>query len=421
MLGVAGLLVAGYSRISGKRIEDMPREYALLMDPEQRRAALGEQRMKISGADFGIGGTDFYHRDWENIHFYDCIFYGVTFLSRISNCVFEHCQFPGSNFQALVFENVLFLRSDTLREAYLIAGDSSRNVRFVECDFGGTNSDFNHYGAIFFRGDVSYERCTGQYMGVSGTGTVTYRSCKFGAIDIINGEAIDSKITRATVLVENCTFRATTRITRSYLTNLTVRNSKFHVLEIGWADVQDDVLMEGIEAGAMMREFDNARSITIRNSRFRGINVNPEDMPPKRRALDCLVSSDNRMNLQSVVLDNVECGRDEGGFHEMVNDKVTKIIQGCRLMGGTQATDLRHCKIPTAKMMLNSVHVTIDNYEGDTASFATSKIGTLNFRATAIVKTIDFTDVHVQKLDAKGLIRFTGQKIVTTGSNVYLP
>ena len=407
--------------MTAKRIEDMPREYALLMDPEQRRAALGDQRLKIKGADVGIGGTDFYKKEWENVHFYDCIFYGVIHLSRIRNCVFEHCQFPGTNFQASSIEDVLFVRSDTLGRAYVMAGTISKNVRFVECDFGGKNPNVNRYGSVYFMGDVSYESCTGQYMDISGNGTVTYRDCKFGPVSIKNGTYNNGEKIRATVLIENCKFKGGTEIARSYLTNLTVRNSKFHVLEIGWADVQDDVLMEGIEAGAMMREFDNARSITIRNSRFRGTNVNPEDMPPKRRALDCLVSSDNRMNLQSVVLDNVECGRDEGGFHEMVNDKVTKIIQGCRLMGGTQATDLRHCKIPTAKMMLNSVHVTIDNYEGDTASFATSKIGTLNFRATAIVKTIDFTDVHVQKLDAKGLIRFTGQKIVTTGSNVYLP
>lgn len=92
------------------------------LNPEQRRAVVGDQRLKISGADFGVGGTDFYEKEWENIHFYDCIFYGVIHLTSIRNCVFEHCQFPGSNFQAYDFENVVFLRSDTLGEANLMAG-----------------------------------------------------------------------------------------------------------------------------------------------------------------------------------------------------------------------------------------------------------------------------------------------------------
>ncbi|MNS81191.1 hypothetical protein D3C72_1148980 [compost metagenome] len=193
------------------------------------------------------------------------------------------------------------------------------------------------------------------------------------------------------------------------------------MLDIGLSDVQGDVLIEGVQAGAMIDMFDNARSITIRNSRFRGTNVNPETMLPVHRALDCLVSAENRKNLKSVVLDGVECGRDEGGFYDMVEGKVTKIIQGCQLMGGIETTNLRRCTIPTAKLMLESATVTIDNYEGERASFVTSKIGSLSFRATAIVKAIDFTGVQVQKLDAKGLVRFTGQKINTTGSNIYLP
>lgn len=397
----------------------MPREYALLMDPAQRHATQGEQSLKISGADLGIGGTDFFEKEWENVHFYDCIFYGVTHLSRVRNCVFEHCQFPGSNFQAYYFENVLFLRSDTLGEAYLIAGESSKNVRFIECDFGGKNPEPNHYGAIYFMQDVSYERCTGQYMSVSGNGVVSYRDCKFGPIKISNGMAIDGRRIRATVLVENCKFKGTTRISRSSLTSLTIRNSKFDLLEIGLADVQGDVLIEGVQAQAMVEMFDRARSITIRNSKFRGVNINPDSMPSLVRALDCVVSAENRRNLKSVVLEGVECGRDEGDLYvpHLIDDKVS----GCWIFGGSETTVIRNCEIPKASFSLESANVSIDDYEGERASFATSKIGSLSFRSTSIVKSIDFTDVQLQKLDAKGLVRFTGQKIVTTGSNVYLP
>ncbi|MCP3023462.1 pentapeptide repeat-containing protein, partial [Cupriavidus basilensis] len=259
MLGMASLTITGCSRMTAKRIEAMPREYALLMNPEQRRAALGDQRLKISGADFGVGGTDFYEKEWENIHFNDCIFYGFTQLSRIRNCVFEHCQFPGSNFQAYDFENVLFLRSDTLGGASLIAGDTSRNVRFVECDFGGRNPDVNHYGAIVMNGDVAYERCTGQYMSVRGTGVVSYRDCKFGSVRMGNGKYIDGKRDRAAAIIDNCTFKGNTNIARSNLTSLTIRNSKFDVLDIGKSDVQGDVLIEGVQAGAMIDMFDTAR------------------------------------------------------------------------------------------------------------------------------------------------------------------
>lgn len=420
MLGMASLTITGCSRMTAKRIEEMPREYALLMNPDRRRATSGDQRLKISGADFGIGGTDFYQKEWENIHFYDCIFYGVTHLSRIRNCVFEHCQFPGSNFQAYDFENVLFLRSDTIGEAYLMAGDTSKNVRFVECDFGGNNPDVNHYGTIFFNQDVSYERCTGKYMDVSGSGTVSYRDCKFGPIYIKNGDFTDGKRIRATVLIDNCTFKGNTDIARSSLTNLTIRNSKFDVLDIGKSDIQGDVLIEGVQAGAMIDMFANARSITIRNSRFSGTNVNPEDMLPLQRALDCVVSAENRKSLKSVVLDGVECGRDEGDARYVPN-QIDDEVSGCWIMGGVDTTVIRNCKIPKASIWLESDNVTIDNYEGEKASFVTSKIGSLTFRATAIVKAIDFSGVQVQKFDAKGLVRYTGQKIVTTDSNIYLP
>ncbi|MWL87330.1 hypothetical protein [Cupriavidus sp. SW-Y-13] len=419
--GAACLNAGGCSRLTARRIEDMPREYALLMHPEQRRAALGDQRLKISGADFGFGGTDFYQLEWDNVHFYDCIFYGVFHLTSIRNCVFEHCQFPGSNFQAYHFENVLFARSDTLGKAYLMAGSSSKNVRFMECDFGGKNQNRNNFGAIYFQQDVSYERCTGQYMDIGGSGVVNYRDCKFGPIDVNCGDVTsDGKRLYATILIEGCTFKGSAHLSRSVLTNLTIRNSKFDVLDIGNSEVKGDVLIEGVEAGAIINIFNTARSITIRNSTFRGRNVrSPELYPEIYRSLDCGVDLDNRSDLQSVVLDGVVCGRDDGDFS--VPNLIDDTASGSWVMGGVDTTVIRNCKIPKASLWLESANVTIENYEGEKASFVTSKIGSLTFRATAIAKAIDFTGVQVQKLDAKGLVRFAGQKIVTADSNVYLP
>ncbi|MCP3019040.1 hypothetical protein [Cupriavidus basilensis] len=420
LLGMTSLTTTGCTRMTAKKIEEMPREYALLMDPEKRRKALGDQRLKISSADFGLGGTDFYKLEWENIHFYDCIFYGVIHLSRISNCIFEHCQFPGSNFQAYAIEEVLFLRSDTIGGANLMAGNKSKNVRFVECDFGGKNPDDNRYGAIYFNEDVSYERCTGQYMHVSGNGIVNYRDCKFGSIYAKNGTWDNGKQYRATVTIDNCTFKGETQIARSSLTSLTIRNSKFDILEIGQSDVLGDVLIEGVQAGAMVDMFANARSITIRNSRFRGVNVNPEENYYKLyRSLDCFVSLGDRKSLKSVVLENVECGRDDQSDRNVAN-QVGEAVSGCWIMGGQDSTVIRNCTIPKAALWLDSADVLIDNFTADKSSFVTSKIGSLTFRNTNIVKAIDFTGVQVQKLDAKGLVRYTGQQILTDGSNIQL-
>ena len=421
MLGMATLTNTGCTRMNAKRIEDMPHEYALLMNPKQRRNALGDQRLKIRGADFGMGGTDFYEKEWENIHFYNCIFYGVIHLACIRNCVFERCQFPGSNFQAYDFENVVFLRSDTLGEANLMAGNTSRNVRFVECDFGGKNSDENHYGAIYFNQDVSYEECTGQYMSLAGNGIVLYRNCKFGPVYVNSGESINGKKVYSTVLIENCEFKGSTGLGPSYSTSLTILNSKFDVLDIGSSNVSGDVLIEDVQAGAMINEFYSARSITVRNSKFRSVNVRPPGVYPKvYRSFKCLVPVENRGNLKSVVLDGVECGHDEGDDGYLPN-LIDDTVSGCWIMGGVDITVIRNCKIPKASLWLESANVTIENYEGEKASFVTSQIGSLTFRATAIAKAIDFTGVQVQTLDAKGLVRFAGQKIVTTDSNVHLP
>ena len=78
------------------------------------------------------------------------------------------------------------------------------------------------------------------------------------------------------------------------------------------------------------------------------------------------------------------------------------------------------CTIPNASLLLESASVLIDNYNAEKSSFVTSKIGSLTFRNTNIVKTIDFTGVQVQKLDAEGLTRYTGQQILTDGSNIQL-
>ncbi|MFJ4293094.1 hypothetical protein ACIP1U_25445 [Cupriavidus sp. NPDC089707] len=419
MLGMASLTITGCTRMTAKNIEAMPHEYALLMDPAKRRAALGDQRLRISGADFGLGGTDFYDKAWENVHFYDCIFYGVIHLSLIQNCVFEHCQFPGSNFQARTMEDVLFARSDTLGGAYLMAA-GGKNVRFVECDFGAKNPDVNQYGSIYFNGDVSYERCTGQYMDVSGDSVVIYRDCKFGSVDLKNGTFEKGQWIYATVTIENCTFKGRTRLSRSSLTGLTIRNSQFDILKIGLSDVQGDVLIEGVQARAMVDMFENARSITIRNSRFRGVSISPEGYEARYRSLDCGISPENRKNLRSVVLENIECGRDDWGVNDIVDNKLTNISRGCQIMGGYDSTVIRHCTIPNASLMLESASVLIDKYEGEKASFVTSKIGSLTLRDTAIVKAIDFTGVQVQKLDASGLVRYTGQQIVTKDSNINL-
>ncbi|MDR3410669.1 MAG: hypothetical protein P4L87_06960 [Formivibrio sp.] len=421
LLGISSLTATGCTRMTAKKIEEMPHEYALLMDAEKRRKALGDQRLKISSADFGLGGTDFYEKEWENIHFYDCIFYGVIHLSRINNCVFEHCQFPGSNFQAYAIEEVLFLRSDTIGGANLMAGNKSKNVRFVECDFGGKNPDDNRYGAIYFNEDVSYERCTGQYMHVSGNGIVNYRDCKFGSIYASNGTFANGKWYYATVTIDNCTFKGETQIARSSLTSLTIRNSKFDILEIGQSDVLGDVLIEGVQAGAMVDMFANARSITIRNSRFRGVNVNSEENYYKLyRSLDCVVSQENQRSLISVVLEGVECGRDDEGIYDVVDNRLSNVARGCQIMGGQDTTVFRNCTIPNASLFLESASVLIDNFTAEKSSFVTSKIGSLTFRNTNIIKAIDFTGVQVQKLDAKGLVRYTGQQILTDGSNIQL-
>lgn len=417
-LGLSVIATYGCSRMTAKDIQELPREYALLKDATMRRAEMGDQILKISGVDFSDG---FYDAEWENIHFHDCIFYGRIPLKLLRHCTFEHCQFPGSNFQSYWMENVLFFRSDTIGVTYIMAGNDSKNVRFVECDFGGRDSNRNHYGAIYFHGDVSFEKCTGQYMDISGDGIISYISCKFGSIDLQNGSLEDGKKTRATVMFDGCIFKKDTKLSVGNLTSLTIRNSSFGVLDIGGTDVEGDVLIENVQAGAMITAFGNARSITIRNSRFRGINVNADNgYPSLYRALDCFVSLEKRASLRSVVLENVECGRDDNSAPDEAKNLLDEKVSGSWIMGGEDTTIIRNCTIPKATYWLNSANVLIDNLNGEKASFVTSHIGSLTFRNTGIVKAIDFSGVQVKKLDAKGLVRYTGQKIVTEGSNLSL-
>ncbi|AOZ06500.1 hypothetical protein [Cupriavidus malaysiensis] len=396
--------------MTAKNIDRMPHEFAMLTDPELRRKTLGDQALKISGADFATLEA-FYEATWENVHFYDCIFYGMTRLSLLKNCVFERCQFPGSNFQGYGWDNVLFVRCDTLGEVNLMGGDESKTVRFVECDFGGTNEDPNHWGAVgTWAGDISFENCTGKFTSVFGRDAVSYKDCRFGSIDLSGGDYDHKTGTTypGRMLLNNVKSDGRLRLGRR-VSSLTVRNSAFALLDMAQLQATGAVRFENVTANGIAANGIDAGSFTMLNIMLNG---NVELYSEPGTVLDA-----RGMRADTVLLDNIRCRQDSalidlsaGGIRRKVQDKALTAIHQLTLRGSV---------VPKIRFWsLNALALSLENVEAQTADFSESTIGSLTLNGTGIVRRIDFTKARIEQIS--GLVRYTTQEIVTEGSNVRL-
>ncbi|AOZ06153.1 hypothetical protein [Cupriavidus malaysiensis] len=394
--------------MTAKNIDRMPHEFAMLTDPGLRRRTLGNQALKISGADF-VTLEAFYEATWENVHFYDCIFYGMTRLSLLKNCVFERCQFPGSNFQGYGWDNVLFVRCDTLGEVNLMGGDESKTVRFVECDFGGTNEDPNHWGAVgTWAGDISFENCTGKFTSVFGRDAVSYKDCRFGSIDLSGGDYDHKTGTTypGRMLLNNVKSDGRLRLGRR-VSSLTVRNSAFALLDMAQLQATGAVRFENVTANGIAANGIDAGSFTMSDVVLTGDGLHDWS----RTVMDA-----GRMCANAIVLERVRCRSDKtaialsgAGVRERLPREASIVSQ----------IVLRECQVPEIKLRsINAHNVAIEKVDAQTADFSESTIGSLTLNGTGIVRKIDFTKARIEQIS--GLVRYTTQEIVTEGSNVRL-
>ncbi|AOY90892.1 hypothetical protein BKK79_02970 [Cupriavidus sp. USMAA2-4] len=394
--------------MTAKNIDRMPHEFAMLTDPELRRRTLGDQPLKISGADF-ITLEAFYEATWENVHFYDCIFYGMTRLSLLKNCVFERCQFPGSNFQGYGWDNVLFVRCDTLGEANLMGGRKSTKVRFVECNFGGTKEDPNHWGAVgTWSGQISFEKCTGKFTDVFGRDVVAYVDCRFESIDMRCGDFDYKNNTtyRATITLDNVKSDGRLRLGDN-VTSLTVRNSAFALLDIAQLQATGAVRFENVTANGIAANGIDAESFTMSDVVLTGDGLHDWS----RTVMDA-----GRMCANAIVLERVRCRSDKtaialsgAGVRERLPREASIVSQ----------IVLRECQVPEIKLRsINAHNVAIEKVDAQTADFSESTIGSLTLNGTGIVRKIDFTKARIEQIS--GLVRYTTQEIVAEGSNVRL-
>ncbi|AOY90443.1 hypothetical protein BKK79_00320 [Cupriavidus sp. USMAA2-4] len=394
--------------MTAKNIDRMPHEFAMLTDPELRRTTLGDQPLKISGADF-VTLEAFYEATWENVHFYDCIFYGMTRLSLLKNCVFERCQFPGSNFQGYGWDNVLFVRCDTLGEVAVMGGKESKKVRFVECDFGGTKEDPNHWGAVgTWAGDISFESCTGKFTNVFGRDTVSYKDCRFGSIEL-RGGSYDYKTSTtypARIELDNVKSDGRLRLGDN-VTSLTVRNSAFALLDIAQLQATGAVRFENVTANGIAANGIDAESFTMSDVVLTGDGL---------IGLQNTVMDAGRMCADAILLERVRCRASKAsialsgaGVREKLDRSQTAIPQ----------ITLRECAMPEIELQaINAHNVAIEKVDAQTADFSESTIGSLTLNGTGIVRRIDFTKARIEQIS--GLVRYTTQEIVTEGSNVRL-
>lgn len=394
--------------MTAKNIDQLPHEFAMLTDPELRRKTLGDQPLKISGADF-ITLDAFYEASWENVYFHDCIFYGMTRLKLLRNCVFEQCQFPGSNFQGYGWDNVLFLRCDTLGEVNLMGGSESTKARFVECEFRGTKEDPNHWGAVgTWAGEISFEKCTGKFTDVFGRDAVTYVACRFESIDMRCGDFDYKSGTAypANIRLDDVKVDGRLRLGH-HVSSLTVRSCAFGLLDVAQVRATGAIRFENITASEIAANGIVAGSFTMSDVLITGNGL---------AGVQNTVMDAGRMLANSILLERVRCRQDNtsialsGAGVRGKQDRAQSVVP--------QIT-LRDCSIPEIELQaINAHNVAMQNVEAQTADFSESTIGALTLNGSGIVRKIDFTKANIGQIS--GLVKYTTQEIVTEGSNVRL-
>ena len=393
--------------MSGKRnIKGFGKTYHYLQDPALRTKETGDALLSIEGAEFS--GVNFQYLIWKNIRFVNCDFAGAyeTKLERLEKSVFENCKFVGiHDFGDMV--DVTLRRCAFGGEANVMGDPGSKRLVFEECNFVGTDSNRNHWGAVGGYGEAAFVRCKGKWFDFSGHTRLTIIDCQFESVSSKHDPREVGGVL-APMLIERSKLGGTFDMIVTRIESLTIRDTQIDILDMNNATVTGDILMERVRGNSIRAGVVSVRNLTLRN---------------------CQLNNDGNTAFMTAVQ----------GSEQLLIDNCTisgGMLKGVSLGAGrpleanewSATPKNKNTTIRTSKLSyldatwFETQYLRIDNTQIERADISHGRIGTLELNDATFGFTLDLSQTQVKEFKQSGgsdLRKLGGFKV--EGSNVKLP
>lgn len=328
-----------------------------------------------------------------------------TKLEGLEKSVFENCKFVGiHDFGNMV--DVTLRRCAFGGEANVMGDPGSKRLVFEECNFVGTNSNRNHWGAVGGYGEAAFVRCKGKWFDFSGHTKLTIIDCEFESVSSKHDPREVGGVL-APMLIERSKLRGTFDMIVTRIESLTIRDTQIDVIDMNNATVKGDILMERVKGGYIRVAVKNdAGNFSLKDSQLYGgsSNVNETNYVYAGGFKNVLIEN---CAFSSGSLDQTIIA---GGFDPDIKNPPSVL---------TQNYVIRKSKFPIFDAsFLNAEHVVLQGNEIGALNLSSSRIGQLEVTGNTIARSVDFSNTQVKEGKVQSLAR--GQAKLE-GSNIKLP
>ncbi|PIF75906.1 hypothetical protein CLU95_3059 [Variovorax sp. 54] len=382
---------------SKPNIKSFSRIYRYLQDPALRTRETGDALLTIEGAEFS--GLNLQGLVWRHVKFVNCDFAGAyeIKLDRLEKSTFEHCKFVGIHgFGDMV--DVTLHRCAFGGETYVMGYSDSKRLVFDECNFVGTDSNRNHWGAVGGYGEAEFVRCKGKWFDLSGLTKLTIRDCEFETVSSKHDPREVANV-HAPVLIERSKLRGSFNMVASSIQSLIIRDTVIDTLGLTGATIKEELLMERVRGGSVEAIVKGAQRLTVRDSQF---------TPPTSggKFVFNLASND----AQEVLIENTS----------VLGDNILVDIGGGP---HTESLVFRKSKFTRLDLQYaHAKHLLLENFEANSVRLNDARIGKLELSSAVFSLTLDLSNTQVHEFKKTGgtnLKKLGGLKL--DGSNIKLP
>ncbi|WP_447771059.1 hypothetical protein [Variovorax boronicumulans] len=378
-------------------IKNFSRIYRYLQDPDLRTRETGDALLTIEGAEFS--GLNLQGLVWRHVKFVNCDFAGAyeIKLDRLERSAFENCKFVGIHgFGDMV--DVTLHRCAFGGETYVMGYSDSSRLVFDECNFVGTDSNRNHWGAVGGYGEAEFVRCKGKWFDLSGFTKLTIRDCEFETVSSKHDPREVANV-HAPVLIERSKLRGTFNMVASSIQSLIIRDTVIDMLDLTGATIKEELLMERVRGGTVEAIVKGAKRLAVQDSQF---------TPPTSggKFVFSLASND----AQEVLIENTS----------ILGDNILVDIGGGP---HTESLVFRKSKFPRLDLQYaHAKHLLLENFEANSVRLNDARIGKLELSSAVFALTLDLSNTQVHEFKKTGgtnLKKLGGLKL--DGSNINLP
>jgi uncharacterized protein YjbI with pentapeptide repeats len=380
-----------------RNIKSFGKTYGYLQDPARRTRETGDALLTIENAEFS--GVDFQGQTWRNVKFVDCDFAGgyEIKLERLEKSLFENCKFVGiHSFGDMV--DVRLFRCAVGGESYLMGYSDTKRLIFEQCNFIGTKSDRNHWGAVGGYGEAEFVQCKAKWFDLSGHMKLTIIDCELESVSSKH-DPREVEGRHAAVLIERSKLLNSFDMIATNIQSFTIRDTVIDgTLDLSNATVKGDILIERVRGGSVKAIVRGAQRLVVKSSRFTpSVGVEFEFKLASNDAREVLIED------TSILGENLVA--DIGGGPQTLST----------IFRNTQITELDLQYIHTAYLLLQGL-------QADRVLLSDARIGQLEFSMANFARSLDLSGTQVKSFKQTGgtaLRKFGGLKI--DGSNIKLP